>query len=205
MTRDWTGNSKSGIAALAPSNHALAERADRDYYATEPKATELLMGLETFAPRIWEPACGGGHISEVLRRHGYEVRESDIVDRIGNEVLDFLAGGGIFGVGQWDGDIVTNPPYSMAGEFVERALECVKDGAKVAFFLKLTFLESAKRRSLFEKYPPPPGVGEPQPPRLLAQRHPLRKQTHRIRLVRLGKRLPRRPGNQMVQLERSEG
>lgn len=91
---DWTGNARSGIVAVAPSSHALSERAERDYYATDPKAVELLMELETFAPRIWEPACGGGHISGVLRAHGHDVRESDIVDRIGNERFDFLSGGG---------------------------------------------------------------------------------------------------------------
>ena len=51
-------------------------------------------------------------------------------------------------------DIITNPPYSMAKEFIERALELVEDGRKVAMLLKLTFLESKKRRELFEKYPP---------------------------------------------------
>lgn len=150
MSKDWTGNSKASLATVAPSNRTEKERAQCDFYATEPKATELLTGLETFAKRIWEPACGEGHISRVLRAHGYEVRESDIVDRCGNEVKDFLA----WQPEPWDGDIVTNPPYSMAGEFVERALECVSEGAKVAFFLKLTFLESEKRKNLFSRTPP---------------------------------------------------
>ena len=110
------------------------------------------MGLEGFAPMVWEPACGGGHISGVLKAHGYGVRESDIVDRIGNEVLDFM--GEDVEPGCWDGDIITNPPYAIAAEFVERALDAVQPGAKVAMFLKLTFLESAKRRRLFDRYPP---------------------------------------------------
>jgi len=37
-----------------------------DYYATEPKAVELLLEQEKFLPKIWEPACGEGHISKVL-------------------------------------------------------------------------------------------------------------------------------------------
>lgn len=152
MTRDWTGNRTSALAALAPSNHAKQGRAENDFYATEPKAVELLMGLEGFAPLIWEPACGAGHISSVLKKHGHDVRESDIVDRMGNEVLDFMGGG--VGPETWDGDIVTNPPYAIAAEFVERALEVVRPGAKVAMFLKLTFLESSKRRRLFELHPP---------------------------------------------------
>ena len=51
-------------------------------------------------------------------------------------------------------DIITNPPYRYAKEFVEHALDIVGDGRKVAMFLKLTFLESKSRRALFEKYPP---------------------------------------------------
>lgn len=40
-----------------------------------------------------------------------------------------------------------------AKQFVEKAIETVTDGNKVAMFLKLTFLESKSRRELFEKYP----------------------------------------------------
>ena len=58
---------------------------------------------------------------------------------------------------RWDGfqgDIITNPPYKYAKEFVEQALKSVKEGHKVAMFLKLTFLESKARKKLFEKHPP---------------------------------------------------
>ena len=51
-------------------------------------------------------------------------------------------------------DIVTNPPYSMAQEFVEHAMELITDGHKIAMFLKLSFLEGKDRRKMFEKYPP---------------------------------------------------
>ena len=51
-------------------------------------------------------------------------------------------------------DIITNPPYKYAKEFVEHALDISVDGVKVAMFLKLTFLEGKARKKLFEKYPP---------------------------------------------------
>lgn len=54
----------------------------------------------------------------------------------------------------WDGDIITNPPYKYGEKFVERALELVSDGRKVAMFLKLQFLEGKARKELFQKYPP---------------------------------------------------
>ena len=52
-------------------------------------------------------------------------------------------------------DILTNPPYKYAKEFVLQALDMVKDGRKVYMFLKLTFLEGKTRyKELFKKYPP---------------------------------------------------
>lgn len=53
-----------------------------------------------------------------------------------------------------DADIITNPPYILATEFVYHALELVKNGRKVAMFLKIQFLEGKKRRKLFEEHPP---------------------------------------------------
>lgn len=54
----------------------------------------------------------------------------------------------------WPGDIITNPPYKYAKEFVEKAMDSINEGGKVAMFLKLLFLESQKRYDLFKKYPP---------------------------------------------------
>ena len=48
------------------------------------------------------------------------------------------------------GDIITNPPYKYALEFVNHALDLVDDGRKVFMFLKLQFLEGKARRALFD-------------------------------------------------------
>ena len=37
---------------------------------------------------------------------------------------------------------------------MEKALQIVQEGSKVAMFLKLTFLEGKARKELFQKYPP---------------------------------------------------
>ena len=137
-------------ATLGASNHFAGEREENDYYATSPIAVELLLEKQSFNKNIWECASGGGHMSKVLRKHGYNVRCSDIIDRTGDtEILDFLTY-----KGTWNGDVVTNPPYKYAQEFVEKALEIVPDGNKVAMYLKLTFLEGKKRQKMFKKYPP---------------------------------------------------
>lgn len=148
--KDWVGNQNSIYKTLGASNHTTKEREANDYYATEPKALELLLDLEQFSQRIWEPACGEGHLSEVMKKYGYSVVSSDLIDRgYGTGGVDFLQCSRT-----WDGDIITNPPYKYAREFAERALELVSEGRKVALFLKVQFLEGKARRELFEKYPP---------------------------------------------------
>ena len=57
--KDWIGNSKSIYTTMGASNHSDKERQSEDYYATEPKATQLLLEVEKFSPVIWECACGG--------------------------------------------------------------------------------------------------------------------------------------------------
>ena len=153
---DWTGNAKSVFVCNGASNHTDEEREKNDYYATEPKAMELLLEQETFSNYVWECACGEGHLSEVLKQHGYKVRSTDIVDRgyEGTEVADFLTITKEDIKRDFPRDIITNPPYKYAKEFVEHALEISMDSTKVAMFLKLTFLESKSRRELFKKYPP---------------------------------------------------
>lgn len=150
MSKDWVGNSRSAHATLGARNYALEERQADDFYATEPKALELLLQKETFSDNVWECACGGGHLAEVLRNSGYNCRASDLKDRgYGESGIDFLKACGSF-----DGDIITNPPYKYALEFVQKAIDIVTDGHKVAMFLKLQFLEGKARRTFFEQYPP---------------------------------------------------
>lgn len=142
--------SKTQMRIIGASNHTDHERQKEDFYATDPIATIKLCGLESFNCDIWEPACGMGHISKVLAHHGYRVRSSDIVNRGYGDVADFLAINNV----EWHGDIITNPPYKYAQDFVEKALQIIPEGNKVAMFLKLTFLEGKARKELFRKFPP---------------------------------------------------
>lgn len=140
------------FSTLGASNHVADKRAANDYYATDPRAVEMLLQMETFAPVIWEPACGEGHISKVLAAHGYEVISTDLIYRgFGDpEPLNFLEET----LDGFEGDIITNPPYSVGLQFVERALESVRPGGKVAMFLKVQFLEGKRRGEFFKKSPP---------------------------------------------------
>lgn len=107
-------------------------------------------GGEIFNKNIWECSCGQGHLSERLSEYGYDVRSTDLIDRgYGTGGVDFLTYNE-----KWNGDILTNPPYKFAKEFIEHAMEVVSDGNKVAMFLKIQFLEGKARKLLFKKYPP---------------------------------------------------
>jgi hypothetical protein len=50
--------------------------------------------------------------------------------------------------------IVSNPPYSLAQEFIEKSIGRCDPRGCVAFLLPLQFVSSNKRRKFFEDYPP---------------------------------------------------
>ena len=152
--KDWNGNSNSIYKTLGASNHTDKEREENDYYATDPIAIDKLLKVEMPSKCIWECAAGEGHLAERLRKYGYYVITSDIAER--NYKLDFIKDFlQINGVSASKHDILTNPPYKYAKEFVLKALDLVDEGRKVYMFLKLTFLEGkARHAELFSKFPP---------------------------------------------------
>lgn len=98
-------------------NNRKDDAATNDYYATEPRAVEVLLDHETFSKDVWEPACGEGHISKVLFERGYDVLSTDLVYRgFGFKTpVDFLNES--FTEAD-DIDIITNPPISMRGNLL---------------------------------------------------------------------------------------
>jgi len=138
------------FTTLGASNHSKGVREINDYYATDPIAGKLLLEVETELDNIWECACGEGHLAKVFDDTGKLGKATDLINRGYGTVEDFL----ISTEPYHNGDIVTNPPYKDAQEFVENALERVDTGRYVCMFLRLLFLEGQARKKLFEKYPP---------------------------------------------------
>lgn len=136
------------------------KRVENDYYATDPLAVEMLLERYSFVgKRLLEPCVGSGNIAEAVSKYYNKDKKTekqidgiDIVDRgyKGTIVQDFLT---YEPSSLYDG-VITNPPYSLAKEFVEKSMEVVKKNGQVAMFLKIQFLESEKREDLFIKYPP---------------------------------------------------
>ena len=157
--------SGSPVSALMPGGglaiaHRRVEPDDsHDFFPTPPWATRALiervfrhLGWERRCKnqKAWEPACGEGHMAEVLREYFLEVTATDIEDyRYGDHVVDFLHADA-YGAFDW---VITNPPFNDSAEFVLKALRIA--GTGVAMFVRLTWLESVGRyETIFRDYPP---------------------------------------------------
>lgn len=127
-------------------------RPEADFYPTPPYATKALLEKEQFSEYVWEPACGDGAISKVLTDFGYRVYSDDLYDYdYGTSGHDFLTVSEPQG---WKSpySIVTNPPFKLAIEFMERALSW-KNCEKLALLCKLAFLEGQERSVKLEQSP----------------------------------------------------
>jgi hypothetical protein len=134
---------------LISKTRSHAERG-LDPYFTPKEAIRALLALEKIPARVFDPCCGNGAILNILEDAGHHVSGVDIHDYgwPGTIVKDFLASpSDLRGT-----SIVSNPPYKLAQEFIEKV---IGEGSPYhAWFLRLNFLESMRRKSFFEQHPP---------------------------------------------------
>ena len=152
--KNWIGNSKSAFVTLGASNHSQILRQEVDYYATDPHALTILLdklkkdGIR-LPKRICEPACGAGHLSKELERHGFIVSSYDLYDygygTIGQDFLKSEVKSECF---------LTNPPYKFALEFAEHAIGNLLPRGYAVMLLRIQFLEGKQRNKFFKKHPP---------------------------------------------------
>ena len=126
-------------------------RVEDDFYATPLSATKAIFEREPMDGLIWEPACGDGAISKFLIEQGKTVISSDLVDRgYGIAPIDFLTIDPT--EKEFNHDvIITNPPFSLAQQFIEKALSF--DNTKVIMFCKIQLLEGKARKEMFLNSP----------------------------------------------------
>ena len=123
-------------------NSLLGRRAS-DFYPTPPEVTFALLKFLRLSTQthIWEPACGDGHIVNVMKAMDYQVIGTDI--QSGD---DFLI------VQPMDCDwIITNPPFRLAEPFIKR---CAEHNKPFALLLKTQFWNAAKRYRMFQELTP---------------------------------------------------
>jgi hypothetical protein len=126
-----------------------------DDFPTPPWATRALIEHIVGSDQVrglscLEPACGRGYMSEPLAEYFGSVSSSDAYHYGYGPVRDFLS----FPFEALSHDwVITNPPFRLAEEFVERALFVARRG--VAILARTVFLESVGRyESIFSVSPP---------------------------------------------------
>lgn len=132
-----------------------------DLFATPPWSTralcEHILGPVSGCT-VWEPAAGLGHMAEVLAEYFSLVIASDVHDYGRGHLIGSFVGEGadVVTLGElpeqphW---IITNPPFNLALEFAERAINLARRGA--ALLVRSTWLEGGERyRRLFSVHPP---------------------------------------------------
>ncbi len=129
----------------------------RDDFPTPPWATRALIEHVIRSKKslrsqtCLEPACGVGHMAKVLQEYFGRVDSSDAYDYGFGKKRDFLARRPFESKSvDW---IITNPPFRLAEEFVERSLKVARVG--VAMLARTVFLESVGRyEGIFRERPP---------------------------------------------------
>lgn len=113
-------------------NNASGKRNKSDFYQTPYCLTRLLLDEVCIDGSILEPASGNGAIVKILIEYGYDVVYYDLIhgtDFLANENRHFDT-------------IITNPPYSLAFEFIQKA----KQVAGEFYFLPpLSYLHGKQR------------------------------------------------------------
>jgi len=109
------------------SANNTGKRKKSDFYETPYSLTLQLLEREELIGSILEPACGNDAILKLLPKHsiGYD------------KEVDFLKETKKYNT------IITNPPFSLAYDFIIKAKEIATD--KIIFLLPLSYLHGKKR------------------------------------------------------------
>jgi hypothetical protein len=146
---------QAGTVGASSKEHALARAKVLDGFGTPEIAVKTLLSREAFHTNVWEPANGYGDITFPLEDAGYDVFTSDIFrwhksTHTQRSFFDFTR----LPYGD-DYDIITNPPFKLANQFVTHSHKLLRKGGRLALLLRLQFLEGITRReTIFDVNPP---------------------------------------------------
>ncbi|OQM76462.1 SAM-dependent methyltransferase [Manganibacter manganicus] len=139
--------------AVMAQRHEAADSPDD--FPTPPWATRALIEQVIGADEVrglscLEPACGRGYMARPLAEYFGTVDAADAFHYGHAPVRDFLTYPYEAKSHDW---VITNPPFRLAEEFVERALGVARKG--VAILARTVFLESVGRyENIFSRCPP---------------------------------------------------
>lgn len=122
------------------------KRMESDFYPTPAWVTEVIIPYITDEV-IWEPACGKYDMANALNPHIHTVHSTDI--KYGENFLDYR-----MMIDPEATAICTNPPFSLAQEFIEHALRLTEPvQGRVYMLLSNEFDHAKKRVHLFKNCP----------------------------------------------------
>lgn len=148
-------------------------RAEADYYATPQdvveKMLDALCGIMPFRPKsMLDPAAGGNREDGERYRAAMPYPEAfcrrfpgigiDTMD-IRRDSLAEHRGTDFLGVepsawGKRYDVVATNPPFSLAEEFIRHSFGFLSERGVVVMLLRLNFLEGMKRKPFFDEFMP---------------------------------------------------
>lgn len=147
---------------MSSTNRGKIRQKD-DFYKTPKWAVNALLSNVKISGKVLDPGCGDGAITGIL------LDQPEVTDVVGVEIsrerafrckqgfpearvlrADFFTSRLVESFSPYDA-VVANPPFSLAEQFLARSRELVREGGGIHFLLRLGFLESKKRRYLFEK------------------------------------------------------
>jgi hypothetical protein len=149
-----------------------------DFYPTPPWATRALMEhvilpqlgivgrLDVKRMTCWEPAAGHGDMAHPLAEYFDRVLATDIHDHGGGRLIHqqhdflmpYLPGNGMLALEGVDW-IITNPPFRLAEQFIERARR-VPGWRGTAMLVRSAFLEGVGRYGRLYALNPPTVVAQ---------------------------------------------
>ncbi len=125
---------------LRKRNSSLWVREANDWYVEPEWCSLRLFEEEAFSGSIYDPACGRGTIVISALKTGRVAAGSDLINRGWDSTLTPL---NFLQSDHHRDNIVSNPPYGIAEQFVERALTLAS--RKVAMLLPSKWVHGDKR------------------------------------------------------------
>lgn len=145
---------KSLTGGQLAGGNSTSEKAENDFYATDPKTIKLFLDsvTEEFedVKVIHEPCCGQGHLTEALLPYfpNLITVSTDLIDRgYGLGGIDFLNS-------EYNANadlIITNPPFSLVNDFIVKGIE--KTNRYLVYLCKIQLLETVGRKKILENSP----------------------------------------------------
>ena len=121
-----------------------------DHYDTPSHTIRSLLNIYRIRYPVLEPCAGNLAIVNMLNPDVETVYSIDIDDQSPAKMhCDYLK----YQIGLSVNTIITNPPFNLAQEIIEKALKDVAEGGEVIMLLRLNFLGSQKRKPFWDSAP----------------------------------------------------